>query len=417
MDNRGFDLVLYGASGFVGRQCVAYIANNAPAQLRWAITGRNSDALEAVKGETGADVEVLAADSRDQASVDRVVADARVLLSTAGPFSLYSDSVVDACVRLGTHYADITGETPWVRDLIDRYHERASAAGTRIIPGCGFDSVPSDLGAYLLVRYMQQHSISCREVRAYYQMYGGFGGGTLASQFHQQESGQAVRARDPFLLSPGVEHTSMDCGSWNEDPASVFYDSEAKAWVGRFVMGHINTRVVRRSAALFDQLGQPYGYGFRYQEYQRYGPPFARLTGLLVNAMLSLFDRAVAAPRSRRLLKRVAPKPGEGPSETTMKKGWFVCELLGVGDKGEQVWGSIQHQGDPSNRSTVKFACESALCLALEEDALPRGFSAGVLTPATALGDLLAHRLRRAGVIIEIGAEPAPRLVGLRAGT
>lgn len=184
---------------------------------------------------------------------------------------------------MGTHYADITGETPWVRDVIDRYHERASADGTCIVPECGFDSVPSDLSTYLMVGHMQRQRVNCREVRAYFQMYGGFGGGTLASLFHQHESSQAVRATDPFLLSPGVVHTSLDRGPWNEDPVSVLYDDDVKAWVGRFVMGPINTRVVRRSAALVEQSGQPYGRGFRYQEYQTYSPPFARLTGVLVS--------------------------------------------------------------------------------------------------------------------------------------
>ena len=248
-------------------------------------------------------------------------------------------------------------------------------------------------------------------------MHGGFGGGTLASWLHQHESGQAVRARDPFLLSPGVEHTDLDRGPWNDDPASVFYDADAEAWVGRFIMGPINTRVVRRSAVLVEQSGQPYGHGFRYQEYQTYQPPFARLTGVLVNGMLSVFDRAAAAAWSRRLLTRAMPKPGEGPSETTKEKGWFTCELLGIGDKGEKVWGRIHHDGDPSNRSTVKFACESAFCLALDEGALPPAFPGGVLTPATAFGDLLARRLRGAGVIIEIGGEPAPRLVGRQTAT
>ena len=250
-----------------------------------------------------------------------------------------------------TVYPVIIPTSCWTRSSTRsnrRIPTRASAEGTRIVPGCGFDSVPSDLGTYLLVRHMQLEGINCREVRAYYQMYGGFGGGTLASKFHQHESGQAVRSKDPFLLSPGVESTALDCGPWNRDPESVFYDAHAEAWVGRFIMGPINTRVVRRSAALFDQLGQPCGHGFRYQEYQTYKPPFARLTGVLVEATLSLFDLAVATVWSRRLLRRVLPKPGEGPSETTKEKGWFSYELLGMGDKGENVWGRIHHQGPPS---------------------------------------------------------------------
>ena len=151
-----YDVVLYGAGGFTGKQTVAYFSRHAPPGLRWALAGRHRDKLEAARAENGAHAaEILIADSDDQATVDAVVSRTRLVLSTAGPFALYGTPVVDACVRFATHYVDITGETPWVHDLIARYHERAAAAGTRIIPCCGFDSVPSDLGAFLMARHMQ----------------------------------------------------------------------------------------------------------------------------------------------------------------------------------------------------------------------------------------------------------------------
>ena len=77
---------------------------------------------------------VIAADSADQQAIDSMVQRTRVLLSTAGPFALYGSGMVDACVRFGTHYCDITGETPWVRQMIDRYQAKASGEGTRLIP-------------------------------------------------------------------------------------------------------------------------------------------------------------------------------------------------------------------------------------------------------------------------------------------
>src|SRR5262249_16746613 len=150
MSDRDYDVVLYGASGFTGKQTVRYFAEKAHVgEVRWAIAGRNREKLEAVKTEIGGavkDTDVLVADSRDQSAVDAIVSGTRVILTTAGPFALYGSNIVDACVRFKTHYVDITGETTWVRDLIDRYHNRAAADGTRIIPFCGFDSVPSDLG-------------------------------------------------------------------------------------------------------------------------------------------------------------------------------------------------------------------------------------------------------------------------------
>src|SRR6476646_1002547 len=127
MSDREYDVVLYGAGGFTGRQTVAYFAQHAPASdFRWAIAGRHRARLEAARDAAGPgarNADVLVADSADQASVDAVVSRARVVLSTAGPFVQYGTPVVDACVRFGTHYTDITGETTWVRGIIDRYHD------------------------------------------------------------------------------------------------------------------------------------------------------------------------------------------------------------------------------------------------------------------------------------------------------
>ena len=143
MPEKTYDVVLYGASGFVGRQTVRYFAERVRLdEVRWAIAGRDRQKLELIRAEVGIDVDILVADSQDRAGIDSIVSQTRVLLNTAGPFALYGDAIVDACVRYCTHYVDITGETPWVKGLIDRYHVQAAADGTRIIPCCGFDSVP-----------------------------------------------------------------------------------------------------------------------------------------------------------------------------------------------------------------------------------------------------------------------------------
>ena len=155
---RRFDVVLYGAAGFTGRQAVRYFAQHADPGLKWALAGPSRDKLETARAAAGRESlgrDILVADSRDQASVDAVVSQTNVVLSTAGPFALYGTPVVDACVRFGTHYVDITGETQWVRELIKRYHDVATARGVRIVNCCGFDSVPSDLGAFLMARYIE----------------------------------------------------------------------------------------------------------------------------------------------------------------------------------------------------------------------------------------------------------------------
>ncbi len=209
MSERLYDVVLYGASGFVGKQTVQYFARHASSeQVRWAIAGRNRQKLEAVRDEVGTAVDVLVADSQDQSAIAAIVSQTRVLLTTAGPFALYGNALVDACVRFKTHYVDITGETPWIRTLIDRYHAQAAADGTRIIPCCGFDSVPSDLGAYLVARYLQRAlNVPCQQVNAYFQMAGGLNGGTLASASNLHDSTDAATLADPFLLNPPEPHT------------------------------------------------------------------------------------------------------------------------------------------------------------------------------------------------------------------
>jgi short subunit dehydrogenase-like uncharacterized protein len=402
---RDFDVVLYGAAGFTGRQTVDWFARNTvPGELRWAIAGRNRARLEAVRDRHGARLrgtEVIVAEAHDQPALERLAARTRVVLTTAGPYALYGNGLVAACVNQRTHYVDITGETFWVRSLIDRHHARAAADGTRIIPFCGFDSVPSDLGALLMVRKVQRDfGVDCRRVEAYHQMRGGLNGGTMATAFNLYESGQQREAANPYLLNPeprlGGGREESD-----RDPNLPHYEPYLKSWTAPFVMGPINTRVVRRSAALNDRFGEGYGQAFGYQEYTK----FPGRSGIIGAGILSfgsaVFGGLMASPL-RNLLKGLVPRPGEGPSEKTMNGGWFRCELVATAMDGRRIRGLITDSGDPGNRATVNFLCESALTLALDRDRLPGGADrGGILTPATGLGSPLADRLRRRGMTIE----------------
>lgn len=403
MAERPYDVILYGASGFVGKQTVYYFARHAPAQVRWAIAGRNRQKLEAIRHEVGVGVDVLVADGQDPSAIAAIVAQTRVLLTTAGPFALYGNTLVEACVRYKTHYVDITGETPWVKRLIDRYHAQAAADGTRIIPCCGFDSIPSDLGTYLIVQHLQQQwGLPCQQVHAYFQAYGGFNGGTLASALNLYDSEAQGQLADPFLLNPPANHHQAEIDR-NQDPQLPSFDPDLNTWVSPFFMGLVNTRIVRRSAALYEAWQQPYGPDFTYQEYLKFDGPLAWLTATGVTAGLALLTGVLQQPPIRALLQPILPPPGSGPSEQTMNEGWFSCELVGTAFDGRKVQALIRDQGDPGNRATVKFICESALCLALQMEQLPgyptRG---GILTPATGLGMVLAERLRRAGMTIAV---------------
>jgi short subunit dehydrogenase-like uncharacterized protein len=394
---REYDVLLYGAGGFTGRQTVVYFATHASAGLRWAIAGPRRHTLEAAREAAGArlrDTDLIVAPSQDQSAVDAAVARSRIVLNTAGPFALYGTPVVDACVRFGTHYVDITGETPWMRQIADRYHARAAADGTRIIPCCGFDSVPSDLGAMLIARYIRDTTgVACAELRAYFQLSGGLNGGTVASLLNMLN---APRRKS-------LETTSRSRDARIRMVKRPQYDAQLGTWIGPFVMAPTNTQVVLRSMMLAEELHEPYGSNFVYQEAVRYDPPLARAKALAASAGLGLLFAALKQPLTRRLLQPLLPKPGTGPSVKTMDQGWFTCDLLGLAEDGRRVRGLIRYDGDPGNRATTVFACESALALALEMDALPgapaRG---GVLTPAIGLGDVLVKRLRNARTVIAV---------------
>ena len=400
--SRKYDVVLYGASGFVGRQTVAYLARHPQVKslgLKWALAGRSADKLEAVRKACGAPrADVLVAEAHDAGAMDALARNASVVLSTAGPFALYGSELVAACVRHGTHYVDITGETPWVKGLVDQHHAKAQETGARIIPFCGFDSIPSDLSALLANQTMwTRHGEKCARVKAAFSIRGGFNGGTLASVFNMMASGQVKALGDPFLLNP--PGTRPVNAAVHRDPAGPVHDADFKAWLGPFFMAPINTRVVRRTAAL---LG--YAENFSYQEYLRLG----RGAGAAVaGGALSLGSAAGQAAMKldvvRKLAQRIAPGPGEGPSEASMDGGSFKCQWVGHSAGGHTVRGTIADQGDPGNRATTKLVCESALALALQLEALPGGPGhGGVLTPASGLGDALVRRLRLAGMTLQV---------------
>lgn len=393
--SRDYDVLLYGAGGFTGRQTVAYFAAHAPDRLRWAIAGPRRETLEAAREVAGAplaDADVHVAPSQDQSAIDGLVARTRIVLSTAGPFARYGTPIVDACVRFRTDYVDITGETPWMREIAERYHDQAAAGQTRIIPACGFDSVPSDLGAFLIARQVRSAmSRPCDEVRAYFQFSGGLNGGTVASLLNmldrprdgRSSTGTRRDRRIRFVGRPG-------------------FDVALGTWIGPFVMAPTNTHVVARSLTLGEAWGDRAGPAV-YQEAMRYDPPFARAKAIAAAGGLALLFGALKRPLARRLVRPFLPKPGAGPSEQAMNDGWFSCDLIGFAADGRQTRGRIHYPGDPGNRATTVFVCESALALACDGNELPGGVGrGGVLTPATGLGEVLVRRLRGAAVTIDI---------------
>ncbi|PKN56373.1 MAG: saccharopine dehydrogenase [Deltaproteobacteria bacterium HGW-Deltaproteobacteria-14] len=402
---KAFDIVVYGATGFTGRQAAAYLLGHPDAaDLRVAIAGRSRERLDALRVELPRDPGVIVADADDPVSVDAMVQMTRVVASTAGPFARYSDGVVAACVRHGVDYVDITGETPWVRRLIDSFHQAAAATGTRIVPMCGYDSVPADLGAWLVVDHIRRVlGQETREVKGFYQAKGGLNGGSLASALAMAEAGETRLLDDPVLLNPPGDRTPEERRA-NPDQTRPRFDRDVARWTAPFIMARMNTRVVRRSNALAAILDNaPYGTPFRYHESALVRRKRGRVRAAGVSLAMGAAERALRLGPLRRLARRFGPDPGTGPSEGSRLAGFHKTHFVGRAADGARVDAELSGQGDPANTATVAMLCESALCLALDRDRLPGGPTrGGLLTPATAFGPVLVARLRAAGMRLEI---------------
>ena len=401
---RTHDLVVYGATGFVGRLLAAYLAGVAPAGLRIALAGRSRSRLEQVRGELPAaarDWPLVEADSTDAASLAALAASTRVLATTVGPYLRHGLPVVEACARAGTHYADLTGEVLFVRRAIDATDAVARDTGARIVHACGYDSIPSDLSVLLLAeRARGDGAGGLHDVQLVATARGGVSGGTVDSVRAQfEELGRDTTARrvvgDPYALSPDRDAEPDIRQPRDAGPPSRTPDGR---WTAPFVMAPFNTRVVRRSNALQDWA---YGRGLRYGEVMGCGwgiPGAAAATA--ITAALAGFAAAMSLPPTRSLLDRVLPDPGSGPGEQTRARGWFRMEVDATTGSGRRYRATAAGQGDPGYAATAVMLGETVLGLALDGDRLPD--RAGSLTPATALGPVLVERLRAAGHTYEV---------------
>jgi short subunit dehydrogenase-like uncharacterized protein len=407
--DRDLDVVVFGATGFVGRLVAGYLAGHAPGGVRIGLAGRSERRLADVRAQLGAAASawpLLVADSADPVSLAALARAARVVVSTVGPYRARGLALVQACAGAGTDYADLTGEVLFIRDSIDRCHDVAAAAGARIVHCCGFDSVPSDLGVLGLHEAARADGAGDLEdtTLVVTALRGGVSGGTLASMMGQQAevraSAQLRRiVADPYALSP--DRTAEPGLGDERDPGWARHDGGLGMWTGPFAMAGINTRVVRRSNAL---QGWAYGRRFRYREVTGFGSgPAAPLRGTAVSAAFKSVEAGLAFGPSRALLGRLLPSPGQGPSDKARRDGYFRIQVHTRTEAGTRYLAAVEAQGDPGYAATSVMLSQSALCLALDRDQLPD--QAGVLTPAAAMGAPLISRLRTAGLTLT--ARPA----------
>ncbi len=408
---REFDLVLFGATGYVGKLTAQYVLSVAPAKARIALAGRSFEKLEAVRADIGApEWGIVVADAGDQNDLDALAKRTRAVVTTVGPYLRYGLPLVQACAYAGTHYADLTGEPLFIRDCIDKFEKVARDSGARIVNSCGFDSIPSDLAVYEIYQQsLADDTGELEDTTLVASLRGSASGGTIDSARAMMEDIGEHPARgrvlaDPYSLSPDPALEPKDRRSDLALRRANTIDPSLDGWVTTFVMANHNSKVVRRTNGL---LGWAYGKNFRYSEVMSVGSSTAApllaagVTGALVGAIatggvLSRFGLG------RKALDYVVPKPGSGPSERARDAGWFRMRTFARTSSGAKYVGTVGAQGDPGYKATAVMLGEAGLSLAFDKLTSP----AGILTPAAAMGSLLSDRLRAAG--FEVSVERLP---------
>ena len=408
---REFDIVLYGATGFAGKLTAQYLAK-AGGDARIALAGRSQDKLLAVRetlGDKAQSWPVLTADASEPSTLNAMAARTQVVVTTVGPYLKYGLPLVAACAAAGTDYADLTGEAIFIRESIDLYHKQAVDTGARIVHSCGFDSIPSDLTVFALHRRAEQdHAGQLGDTNLVVRsLAGGVSGGTVASMIELMRTASSdPEARrvmsDPYTLTPD-RAAEPELGAqpdirWRRG-REIAPELDGY-WVGAFVMAVANTRIVRRSNALFDYA---YGRRFEYAEQMSMGRSFVAPAAA---AMATVGNAATTALGSRyfdrlpnKLVERIAPAPGSGPSERAREQGHYKFETYTTTTTGARYRATMSQKGDPGYKATSVLLGESGLTLALDRDRLSD--LRGVLTPATAMGDALMARFPGAGVLLE----------------
>lgn len=380
---RGYDIVLFGATGYTGALTAEYLAENAPRELRWALAGRNIDKLEAVRAEL-AEIDpdrptpdLLSADVDDTASIRTLAASARVVITTVGPYAEYGEPLVAACAAQGTDYVDLCGEPAFVDRMYVRHHATAQSTGARIVHACGFDSLPYDLGVLFTVGHLPEGVPL--HVEGFVRAQGTASGGTLRSVLgaFSDPVGLMAAARDRRAMEEGPEGRRV-----RVDRSGLPRTRLARGWT--LPIPSLDPQVVARSAAALERYGPDFSYG-HYGAFRHLSSAVGAAggaAGMMAAAQVPALRERLSSLRS----------PGEGPSEEQLAGGWFTVHFVGSGG-GRRVH-TLVSGGEPGYAATSGMLAESALCLWRDE--LPQ--TSGQVTSAVAMGEALIERLPRAGV-------------------
>ncbi len=403
---RKYDIIVYGATGFTGYLVAEYLLkqygiNNS---INWAIAGRNEEKLKLVREQLkigNNKLDIIIADSFDIDSLHTMASNTNVVLTTVGPYALYGDFLVTACVESGTHYCDLAGEVQWIQRIIDAHQEKAQETGAKIVHCCGFDSVPMDIGVWFLQQEVYKRTGAfCQSISMMVKsIKGSASGGTLASfiniiQESQKNKNIKYILSNPYSLNPNGERKGLE----KKDQNKIIYRQEIKSWTAPFIMAGINTKIIRRSHAL---NGYPYGNEFSYDESLIMGHGFyGWIKGKFTNLTLSLLIFILSISFSRKILQDFfLKKPGDGPDKDLQKNGFFHLIQFGKLANGSIIKCDIKGDRDPGYGSTSKMISECAVCLT-KDNISNKG---GIWTPASLMAGPLIKRLRdNAGLTFKI---------------
>ena len=390
-NTKQLDLIIWGATGFTGQLVSEYINKKySNTALKWGIAGRNKEKASVIAERLNiAKDRIFIADCNNIESLIKLTSKTKVICTTVGPYAKLGTNLIEACIKTNTNYCDITGETQWIRKMIDKYHTRAKENKIKIINSCGFDSIPSDMGVFYSQKKLFEKTgkyaskINMRVAGA----KGGISGGTYNSLSNVLEEARVDKEVRKTLTNPyGLNPIDKQNGPDKGDLQSVIFDKVSNSWIAPFVMAGINTKIVRRSHALIDFK---YGSDFSYDEATLSGK------GVLgqVKGYLSLIPIFLATRKKGSFIKNIVdyilPKSGEGPSENTRISGYYNLRFY-LTQQNKIYLSKVIGDMDPGYGSTSKMLAESAVCLAL--DKTPETY--GILTPSVALGNPLLKRLQ-----------------------
>jgi short subunit dehydrogenase-like uncharacterized protein len=385
-----FDIIVYGATGFTGQLVAEYLAKHYTGKddPKWAMAGRSLEKLASVRDAIGApaDTALIVADASDPASLKAMVDQTRSVISTVGPYQLYGNDLLAACVASGTDYFDLCGEPIWMRQMIDKHEAAAKASGARIVFSCGFDSVPFELGAFFVQEEAKRvfGAPASRVKGRVRDMRGTLSGGTAASgratfEAVAKDLSLVAILNDPFALTPGFSGPKQPKGN------KVAFEEDLQSWTAPFTMALVNTRNVHRSNML---MGFPYGKEFVYDEMVLTGP----------GEKGEANARKVVAANNEKTGPN-ARKPGEGPSKEERENGLYDLLYIAVAPDGREIRVAVKGDRDPGYGSTSKMISECAVCLLRDTSEVP----AGIWTPGAAMGNKLIRRLvDHAGLTFEV---------------